>query len=433
MLKIKGFDKRGIATEYGFEVGDSILEFNGFTAIDVLDYLYYDASESFSVKVLSKTGEICSLDIEKDLDESLGLIFEDDNLQIKRCHNKCIFCFVDQMPKGMRPSLYVKDDDYRQSFLTGNFVTLTNAKNEDIDRIIRLNLSPLYVSVHATDCEVRKKMLGNRFAGDIYQKLEKLTQNGIKIQTQVVLVKGVNDGAVLQDTLSKLYELRPNLQSVAVVPCGITKFRDNLYPIEDITSGYSSCVIEQVRNFNIKVKENFALCADEFYFKAGLNVEDYNYYGDFSQIGNGVGGTREFIEDFESVLTSKKSSGSYLIITGQSAGEFIDNCANKVKNFVSGISVKTIAVKNNFFGSTVNCTGLLTASDILSAIKNELTGIDYVILPDICLKRDEDLFLDDVTLCEFKKQINKPLIITDGSAQSFFDALSKGKRVRIIK
>lgn len=433
MLKISGIEKNAVALEYGFEVGDTITEFDGFVAQDVLDYLYYDMSENFTVTVLSKTGEVVKVEIEKEVDESLGLYFENDNLEIKRCQNNCVFCFVDQMPKGMRKSLYVKDDDYRQSFMTGNFVTLTNVTDSDIDRIIRLNLSPLYVSVQAMDGEVRKKLLNNRFAGDIKEKLKKLTQNGIKIDTQIVLVPSLNDGAVLENSLNELYKLRPNLKSVAVVPCGITKYRQGLYKIADITSGYARCVIEQVRNFNKKVGENFALLADEFYFKAGLEVESYEHYGDFSQIGNGVGGTREFLNDFNLSLQKTSNKGSFLLVTGKSAGEFIDGCAKKACEYIKGITVKTVAVENKFFGETVNCTGLLTAGDILFQISNELDGVDYIVLPDVCLKQDEDVFLDDITLLEFKNKINKPIVITDGSGQSFFDALSGGDRVRIIK
>lgn len=432
MLKISKVDKNSIGEEIGLEVGDCIEKFDGFEVVDILDYTFYDYKEFFNMTIFTKNGERVLVEIEKEEDETLGLSFEDDNLGLKTCRNNCLFCFVSQMPKGLRESLYVKDDDYRQSFLCGNFITLTNVSDKDLDRIIRLNLSPIYVSVQATDSMVRQKMLSNRFAGDILEKLEKLTNNGIKVHTQIVLVPSLNDGVILDKSLSDLYHLRPNLQSVAVVPCGITKFREGLYPINDIDKGYARCVISQVKNFNLTVGENFAVLGDEFYFKAQLPVEEANYYGDYSQIGNGVGMTRKFEDELKGVLENKKSKGNFLVITGKSASGFIGDCAKRVKECVDGISIKVLAVENEFFGNTVNCTGLLTGGDIINAVKNE-SGYDYLVLPDVCLKQDEDVFLDDVNISEFKKQIKSPIIITNGSAKSFFDAFTNGEDIRIIK
>ena len=433
MLKISKVDKNGIGYELGFEKGDCLIAFDGYKVEDVLDYTFYDYKENFSITVLTKDGETVEVKVEKEEDETLGLYFESDNLDLKTCYNKCIFCFVDQMPLNMRKSLYVKDDDYRQSFLSGNFITFTNVKDSDIDRIIRLKLSPLYVSVQCMDGDIRNKMLGNRNAHKIVNQLKKLTDNGIKIHTQIVLVRGVNDGKYLDYSLNELHKLRPNLQSVAVVPCGITKFRSGLYPIKDIDKGYSNCVIEQVRNFNLKVKENFALLGDEFYFKAGLDVENYEYYGDFSQEGNGVGGTAKFSKELSEVLKESQNKGNYLLITGESASKFIKNCLNLVLQKCKNVKGEVLKVKNNYFGDTVNCTGLLTATDIITAINNYEGDYDAIILPNICLKQDEDVFLDDITLKEFKNKVNKKIIITNGSAQSFYDALTCGKEIRILK
>ena len=432
MLKISKVDKNSIGEEIGLEIGDIIEKFDGFNVVDVLDYTFYDYKDFFTMTVLSKNGERVTVEIEKDEDETLGLSFYDDNLELKTCHNNCVFCFVSQMPKGLRKSLYVKDDDYRQSFLSGNFVTLTNVTSDDIDRIIRLNLSPIYVSVQATDSDVRKKMLSNRFAGDILEKLEKLTKNGIKVHTQIVLVPSLNDGTVLDNSLKDLYKLRPNLQSVAVVPCGITKYREGLYHIDDIDKGYATCVINQVKAFNSSVKENFALLGDEFYFKAGMPVESVESYGDFSQIGNGVGMTAKFESELNEVLEKKSSKGRFLLVTGTSAKAFIEESANKVLNYVKGISIKVLGVENNFFGSTVNCTGLLTGGDILNALSTQ-SDYDYLVLPDVCLKEDEDVFLDDVSVIKLKERINVPIIITNGTAKSFYDAFIMGKDIRIIK
>lgn len=432
MLKISKVEKNGIGRELGLKAGDVIVAFDGFSAEDVLDYTFYDYKESFSMTCFVKNKKHVTFEIEKDESESLGLIFESDNLDIKTCYNKCLFCFIDQMPPNMRKSLYVKDDDYRQSFLCGNFVTLTNVTDSDVDRIIRLKLSPLYVSVHAMDSDVRKKLLNNKNAGNISSILKKLTDNGIKIETQIVLVKGVNDGKILEDSLKELYSLRPNLKSVAVVPCGITKYRKNLFEIEDITEGYSKCVINEVMAFNKSVGENFAVLGDEFYNRAKMPVESYEFYGNFTQLGNGVGGSALFTKELEDALEENSNKGSYLLVTGESAFDFITNATNKVKGVCPNITANVLKVKNNFFGETCNCTGLLTGEDIYLAIKDCNFTYDYVIIPDVTLKQDEDVFLDDMTLLELKNKINKKIIITNGSGLSFYHALTGGSDIRIV-
>lgn len=433
MLEISKVYKNSIASELGLKKGDKIIEFNGFTAEDVLDYLYYDALSFFTLTAVCD-GEEIEFEIEKDECESLGVEFSSDNLEIKKCRNKCVFCFVDQMPKGLRESLYIKDDDYRQSFLRGNFVTLTNVTDSDIDRIIRLNLSPLYVSVQATSEEVRKKLLGNRFAGDIYKKLKKLTENGIKIHTQVVLVPSLNDGDILDRTCHDLVCLGENVLSIAVVPCGITKYRDGLYEIKDIDKGYASCVINQLRNLNSLLKTDIISGADEFYFRAGVPVEDEEFYKDYAQIENGVGVTAKFLSEIKESVKKVKHDKKYLVISGTSASAFINEQVEFISSYVSGLKASVLEVKNEFFGSTVNCTGLLVGKDIINALK-KLENFDYdgVILPDVCLRREETVFLDGVTVEDIKNAVNCKIIITDGSGQSFFDGLSGGKRVRVIK
>ena len=432
MLVVKDVEKNSIGEEMGFEVGDVITHFNGHKIVDILDYLYYDSLTSFTMNVKSVSGEDIEVNVEKDEFESLGLYFESDLLDIKTCKNKCIFCFVDQMPKGMRKSLYVKDDDYRQSFMVGNFVTLTNVNDEDIERIIRLKLSPLYVSVQVINPEVRIKMLNNRFAGDIFDKLKKLTDNGIKIEGQIVLVPGVNDGLYLEDSIKKLYSLRPNLLSVSIVPCGITKFREGLFPIRDIDKNYSKCVISQVKALNNEFNENFATLGDEFYFKAGLQVEDNEFYGDYLQLGNGVGTTRKFHTELMESLKEKNESGKYLIITGESCAEFIKQECEIINKYCKNATYYVLPIKNNFFGETVNCTGLLTGQDITSQVKEFDKEYDILVMSDIVLKQFEDVFLDNMTLEEFSKIINKKIHLTDGTGESFFDALSGGNKIRKV-
>lgn len=433
MLIVKEIEKNSIASELGVEKGDIITHFDNHKVVDILDYLYYNSLNNFSITIKTIQGESVTIDIEKDDDETLGLSFESDNMQIKTCKNKCIFCFVDQMPKNMRKSLYVKDDDYRQSFLSGNYVTLTNVTDSDIERIIRLNLSPLYVSVQVVNPETRIKMLNNRFAGDIYEKLKKLTSAGIKIVGQIVLVPSVNDGAFLEDSIRKLYSLKPNFLSLSVVPCGITKYREGLFPIRDITKNYSRCVIEQVKMLNSEFNEPFVKLADEFYFRADLPVENSEFYGDYLDVGNGVGTTRKFTEELNSSLKYFTNNKKYLIITGESVGEYFNALCSKIQEYGKGVDLKVLAVKNNFFGETVNCTGLLTGIDIVNAVKNYNKEFDVLVITSVCLRDGEDIFLDDMTLLEFQSKINKTIYVTDGSGESFFDAISGGERVRKIE
>ena len=424
MLKISKVYKNQIADELGLKIGDEVLSFDGFIVEDVLDYLYYDSLTYFTLTVKSQ-GEEIDFEIEKDEDESLGLEFESDNLEIKNCRNKCVFCFVDQMPKGMRPSLYLKDDDYRQSFLRGNFVTLTNVSDKEIDRIIRLNLSPLYVSVHATDCEVRKKLLGNRFAGEILEKLKKLTANGIKVHTQIVLVPSLNDGAVLDKTCHDLVALGENILSIAVVPCGITKFREGLYKIDDVDAGYSKCLIEQINFLNSLLKTNIITPADEFYFKAKLPLPSEDFYSDYPQIENGVGVTAKFLAEIKSSVKKAKNDKNYLVISGTSASGFIAEQVEYVKSYVKGLRATVLSVENEFFGNTVNCTGLLVGKDILNAVlKVDYKSYDKIILPNVCLKREEEVFLDGVTLSDITLKTGLEITVTDGTGESFVNALS---------
>lgn len=428
MLKISKVYKNQIASEVGIRKGDIILAFDGFEAVDVLDYLFYDNQPFFTLTVKSGDEEI-DFEIEKSDDESLGLEFVSDNLEVKTCYNKCLFCFVDQMPKGMRPSLYLKDDDYRQSFLHGNFITLTNVSDFEIDRIIRLNLSPLYVSVQVTDAEVRTKLLGNRFAGDILNKLKKLSDNGIKIHTQVVLVPNVNDGALLDKTCNDLFSLK-NVLSIAVVPCGITKHRQGLYNIEDIDKGYSRCVIEQVKSLNKKFNKNLVTLADEFYLKAQVEFENEEFYQGYPQIENGVGLTVKFKSEIENALIKSNEKGKYLVVSGTSASDFIKSQTDLIKNYVKNAEIFVLPIENEFFGKTVTCTGLLVGCDIINAVKPHAKNYEYLVIPSVCLKCDELVFLDGITVSEIVSQTGLKVIITDGSGESFVSAFTGGKNLK---
>lgn len=425
MLKVKNVEKNSIGEEIGLARGDEILAFDGYDTVDVLDYLYYDEKEFFTITVRQTNGDVSTCEIEKYEDESLGLTFESDNLAIKTCHNHCIFCFIDQMPCGMRDTLYVKDDDYRQSFLCGNFVTLTNLNEKDEERIARLKLSPLYISVHTLNGELRKKMTGNRFADRIIKQIEKFAKAKITMHTQVVLARDYNDGEELEFTARGLFKHYPYVKTMAVVPVGMTKFRDGLTQIRDIDEDYAKSVIDLARKLNAEFGQNFIQLGDEFYFRAGIPVEPYEFYGDFAQIENGVGTTAKFLKEIDENIESSEFNKKILLISGTSASEFIKEQAKKVEKAVVGLEVKVLSVKNDFFGESVNCTGLLTGGDIAKAILANGDGYDIAVMPRHVLKEQSDLFLDGMSLAKLKEITKKEIRITDGSGGSFVRALSK--------
>lgn len=424
MLEIKSIDKNSLGKKLHICKGDSIIEFDFKPAFDILDYYYYDEQTNFTLTVQKRSGDKIIIPVKKREEESLGLNFVCDGLDIKTCQNKCVFCFVDQMPKNMRPSLYVKDDDYRQSFLSGNFVTLTNLKDSDIERIGREHLSPLYISVQAMNGELRNKMLNNRFADRIEKQISYFCERKIYMHTQVVLVPSLNDGKELDYTARELFKYYPYVKDVAVVPCGITKFREGLFEIKEIDEGYANCVIEQVKALNSEFKCNFIQLADEFYFRAGKPVEPYEFYGEFEQEGNGVGTTAKFLAELNESLEECENHKTYLSVCGESAAEFIKSCAKKVEEKCKGLKVDVLAVKNEFFGDTVNCTGLLTGGDILKAVLNKGGKYDGLLIPDVCLKQFDDVFLDDTSVKELEEKSGLKVIITDGTGYGFFDTLT---------
>ena len=414
MLKIKKVKRNSIAKSLGLEVGDEIIAFDGVACEDELDYLYYLEATSFTLTVKDKRGNAEHLiKVEKEEGEDLGLEFE-KKTSIRTCHNRCIFCFVDQMPKGMRESLYVKDDDYNMSFSCGNFVTLTNLSDEGLERIIRLKLSPLYVSVHAMNPELRVKLLRNRFAGKIGEQIKKLVEGGIELHCQAVLVPNLNDGEELARTARELFQYYPAVKDVACVPTGITKYREGLEYIPDVDGAYSEKLLQLVDDLNEEFGVNFLLPADEYFVKSGRPFKESAFYGDFEQIENGIGMTSKFQTEVDSALLGledkvqlKKAKRS-LIISGVSAAEINLELAKKCEEYVENLQVEVLPVVNEFFGSTVTCTGLLTGIDICNAIeKYRAQGgkFDEIILPANTLKEFEDVFLCGMTLKALKKKL----------------------------
>ncbi len=299
MLKITKVQRNSIAKRLGIEKGDEIVAFDGFPCEDELDYLYYCERARFHFTVRDgRSGEERTFQVSKEEGETLGVEFV-KNTEIRTCHNRCVFCFVDQMPKGMRESLYVKDDDYSMSFSCGNFVTLTNLTDEGLERIIRLKLSPLYISVHTTNPALRVKLLRNRFAGKIAEQVKRLAEGGIKMHCQAVLVPNENDGEELAKTARELFQYYPTVEDLACVPTGITRYRAGLFPIEDVDKEYGERLLDLVDRLNKEFGVNFILPADEYFVKAERPFKSPEFYGDFQQIENGIGMTTKFIGEVE--------------------------------------------------------------------------------------------------------------------------------------
>ena len=416
MLKITKVKRNSIAKELGLEVGDEIIAFDGFACEDELDYLYYCETSGSTMTVRDKRGKgEAVVTVEKDEGEDLGLEFV-KNTCIRTCHNRCVCCFVDQMPKGMRDSLYVKDDDYGMSFSCGNFVTLTNLSDEGLERIIRLKLSPLYISVHTMNPDLRVKLLRNRFAGKIVDQIDRLVQGGVEMHCQAVIVPGENDGEELAYTARKLFSYYPAVRDVACVPTGLTKYREGLYPIPDVDKEYSEKLLDLVDALNKEFGVDFLLPADEYFIKAGRPFKDVEFYGDFEQIENGIGMTSKFLDEAEKALVSLEEGGRYalkkpkrsVIISGVSAKEVVQTVADRCNRAVDGLHAEVLAVENDFFGHTVTCTGLLTGVDILRALeklRESTGGFDEVLLAGNTMKEFEDVFLCGMTLDELKKKL----------------------------
>ncbi|MBQ8290970.1 MAG: DUF512 domain-containing protein [Clostridia bacterium] len=413
MLKISKVKRNSIAKEIGLEVGDEILSFDGLVCEDELDYLYFTETDGFTLQVKDhRSGEVVAIEIEKDEGEDIGVEFE-KNTAIRTCHNRCLFCFVDQMPKGMRESLYVKDDDYAMSFQCGNFVTLTNLSDEGLERIIRLKLSPLYISVHTMNGELRVKLLRNRFAGKIQEQIKRLAQGGIEMHCQAVLVPNENDGEELAYTARELFQYYPLVKDLACVPTGITKYRDGLHPIPDIDKPYSEKLLALVDELNQEFGVNFLLPADEYFVKAEREIKDVAFYGAFEQIENGIGLTAKFLWEATERLSELgkcvlKKPKNVLLVCGVSAAKTNARLVAECNETISGLQATILPVKNKFFGETVTCTGLLTGEDMASAVETYCKAngaVDEVVIAGNTLREFEDVFLCGMTLQSFEKRL----------------------------
>lgn len=429
-LLIAGVAPGSIAAEFELEAGDRLLAVNGQQLRDLIDYSYYTASdEELLLEIARQDGEIWELEVERAAGEPLGLTFAPP--APANCRNNCIFCFVHQLPKGLRKPLYVKDEDYRLSFLNGNYVTLANISQVELDRIIEQRLSPLYISVHATNPELRQRMLGKKGIPPILEQLQALAAARIALHTQIVLCPGINDGPELERTVSDLANLYPAVQSLAIVPLGMTKHRQKLPQLQPVDSDYARAFIKtwgpQTKALNKRLGEPFLFLADEFYLKGGLPFPPLREYGDLPQIENGVGMVPLFRREAAKTLRSARHLGDFraTVATGVSSfpfvGEFLTQLGEK-----TGLNVIPVAVENRLFGESVTVSGLVSGNDIVAALQGQEIG-RALLVPDVMLKEGEGVFLDDVSLEELGTRLGCRVETFDCTPQGLYRILRKLK------
>ncbi|HHU93020.1 MAG TPA: DUF512 domain-containing protein [Halanaerobiaceae bacterium] len=430
MIRIRAVEPGSIAEELEIFPGDYLLKIDGKEIRDYIDYQYGIAADFFVLTVEKADGEIWEIEIEKDADESIGLVFDDIIFdQLKLCKNNCLFCFVRQQPGGLRKSLLLKDDDYRFSFLQGSFITLTNLKEEDFKRIVDYNLSPLYISVHTTNPALRVEMMKNPQAGRIMEQLKYLAERGISYHTQLVLCPGYNDGTELDRSIKDLISLYPNVLSIGVVPVGLTEHRFNLPFLEKYTNSRAKESLAQVKEWQKKIKDlygkNILYAADEFYFLANDSIPPVEEYHDFCQLENGIGLTRLLWEEFASLsLPESIPVKTVGLITGILGNKALAPIVNRLQE-IPGLDIYTIPVENEFFGSSVTVTGLLTGQDIINKIKQLSNKPEYIIIPDIVLN-PVGLFLDNLTVSDLIKEFPELKIYFVANLEEMLEVLLNG-------
>ena len=436
---IKSVEEGSIAWEMGIEPGDRLLQINGSIIEDVFDYHYYTNDEELLILIQKENGEEWELEIEKDYDEDLGIEFEQGLMdEYRSCRNKCIFCFIDQMPKGMRDTLYFKDDDSRLSFLQGNYITLTNMSDHDIQRIVDYHLEPINVSIHTTNPELRCKMLHNRFAGDALKKIQILYDGGITMNGQIVLCKGINDGEELERSIRDMTKWLPNLQSVSVVPVGLTKFRDGLYPLEPFTKEDAKEVLGIIHKWQKKIYEEYGIhfihAGDEWYLLAEEELPEEERYDGYLQLENGVGMLRLLLNEFEEAYEPLAGDGREIhlsMATGKLAYPYLKEMLERLKAKYPNLNVNLFEIRNDFFGERITVAGLITGQDLIAQLKGQDLG-DALLLPCSMLRSGEEVFLDDVTVTELSDALQVPIDIVKSSGQDFIEAVlqqTKGARL----
>lgn len=427
---IKTVSAESIAAQLELEPGDELLAINGQKIEDVFDYHYLVNDEYIELLVRKPDGEEWELEIEKDYEEDLGIEFENSLMdEYRSCRNHCIFCFIDQMPPGMRETLYFKDDDSRLSFLQGNYVTLTNMSDHDIDRIIQYHLGPINISFQTTNPQLRCKMLNNRFAGDIFAKVQRLFEAGIEMNGQIVLCKGINDGEELERSICDLSKYLPYLKSVSIVPVGLSKFRDGLYPLEVFTKEDARKVLEVVHAWQKKIYAEYGLhfihCSDEWYILAELPMPGEETYDGYLQLENGVGMLRlletEVKESLQS-LDGDDRKRKLTIATGKLAAPYIQHNVLCIQEKYPNIEVAICPIRNDFFGESITVSGLVTGQDIRAQLQGKDLG-ERLLLPCNMLRAGENVFLDDITVEELEKELNVPIVVVDEEGADFVHAV----------
>ena len=427
---IREVEPGSIAQEMGIEPGDKLLSINDNEIQDVFDYHYYVNDEEITVLIEKSNGEEWELEIEKDYEEDLGLVFEQGLMdEYRSCRNKCMFCFIDQMPKGMRETLYFKDDDSRLSFLQGNYITLTNMSEHDIDRIVKYHLEPINISFHTTNPELRCKMLHNRFAGDALKKVDKFFEGGIQMNGQIVLCKGINDGEELERSIRDLTKYLPYLQSVSVVPVGLTKYRDGLYPLEPFEKEDAIKVLNIIEKWQKQIFEEYGMhfihAGDEWYILAEREVPEESRYDGYLQLDNGVGMIRllqeEFAEYYET-LEGDDRVRELSMVTGELAYNYLAELLERLAKKYPNVKVHLYKIKNHFFGEKITVAGLITGQDLMEQLKGKELG-SRLLLPCNMFRGGEEVFLDDVSLSELEQSLQVEADIVKSSGTDFIEAI----------
>lgn len=427
-----------IAEEVGIEIGDYLLSINDSKIEDIIDYKYLSTDEHMVFTIEKQNGEIWDIDIEKDFDEEIGLEFQKSIMdEAKSCTNKCIFCFIDQMPKGMRETLYFKDDDSRLSFLQGNFVTLTNMNEKDIERVIKYKISPINVSVHTTNPQLRIKMLNNKFAGNVYGYMKRFAEAGIHMNCQIVLCPGINNGDEFTKTVLDLYELYPNISDLAAVPVGVTKFRDGLFNMPIYNKESAKAELDQIKVLQEKfIKEigtPFIRLSDEFYILADEEIPSMDFYGLLHQLEDGVGMVRCFRDNINRNLekVNKNKKGSFTFITGALAYNEVKKMLDAIKEKNNKLDINLYKITNNFFGETITVAGLITGKDIIEQLKDKDVKT-HIVLPDNMIRKgyelcdnDEKVLLDDYTLEDLGKTLHRNIILCDYTGEDLIDIINE--------
>ncbi|MCR5431270.1 MAG: DUF512 domain-containing protein [Lachnospiraceae bacterium] len=425
-----------IAEELGIEPGSRLLMINDKIVEDVFDYRYLAQDEDIVITVIDKNGEEWDYDIEKDYGQELGLVFEGGLMsEYHHCCNKCIFCFIDQLPPGMRKTLYFKDDDARLSFLQGNYVTLTNMSDKDVERICFYKMSPINISIHTLNKELRVKMLKNKRSGEALRHIRTFVDAGIEINGQIVLCKGYNDGKELDYTLKHLEDYMPGMKSLSIVPIGITKYREGLAPIEAFTNEECKDVIKQIEPYRKYYKEKYGTsliyASDEFYLNSGTPIPPAEEYEGFPQIENGVGMTRSLIDEFEEAFDEFKKDpsskdrlirGKFTFVTGKAIEKILRSLMDRITEEYPFCKVEVVGIRNDFFGEKITVAGLVTAGDIIAQLKGRDCG-DYLVLPTCMLRAGEDVFLDDLRVCDIESALQKNIRIVKSNGISLINVL----------